>query len=71
MAERQTVGMSVSPLGWACVTDPLEVLPFNDVAGHTTGENCACEPSIDDSGAVVHNAWDQREDYVERGRKPS
>jgi hypothetical protein len=59
-----------SPLGWACVSDPLEVVPYNDTHKHTTGADCACRPEIDDFGAIVHNAWDNREAFIEGRRKP-
>jgi hypothetical protein len=52
------------------MADPLEVWPFNDIHKHVSGLDCWCQPvqrELDE--AIVHNAADRREDYVERGRK--
>lgn len=68
---RRTVAQSpdCSPVGWALMNEPWEVLPFNDVHQHVSGVECWCRPRIDDDEVIVHNAADCREDYVERGRK--
>ena len=60
---------SVHPLGWALLTDPMEVLPFNDVRMHALGATCWCLPDVDDDGAISHNAADGRELYIEGRRK--
>lgn len=57
------------PTGWALVTEPLEMLPFNDIYEHTCGLECRCGPELNEDEVIVHNAFDQREDYIERGRK--
>ena len=67
--ERRAAGILVSPIGWALMTDPLEILPFNDTHKHSAGITCWCRPIENDDDVIVHNAADRREDYIERGRK--
>jgi len=61
--------MIENPIGWALLSKPFEIVPFNDIHEHHGGEACACRPTINDEDVIVHNAWDQRETYIERGRK--
>lgn len=45
------------------------VVPASDTYAHYAF-NCACQPMLLDD-TFVHNAWDRRDDYAERRRKPS
>jgi hypothetical protein len=48
------------------------VYPVSDLRKHETeGEDCWCQPIIDEYGVVVHNSMDQREKYETGERKPS
>lgn len=60
-----------NPLGWIVFRDPPEVSPMNDIRYHVCGDACWCSPGLDTELVLVHNALDRREDYQERGRKPS
>lgn len=57
-------------LGWALMSEPMEILPFNDTHQHRGGLDCWCRPHLNDDEVIVHNAADRREDYVEGRRKP-
>jgi hypothetical protein len=72
VSSSRVIGRSpdLSPCGWALLSDPMEIMPFNDTARHDGGAACWCRPAINEDDVIVHNAADQREDYVERRRKP-
>jgi hypothetical protein len=50
----------------------IHIVPQNDITGHTFDETCKCAPHEDDECPDVwhHNAFDGREEYEFRGRKP-
>ena len=46
--------------------DVYHVLPIDDLQSHEESAQCACEPKIEENGALVmHNSYDGRE-IVER-----
>lgn len=46
----------------------IHVYPVNDLREHVTdGDDCWCQPTIDEHGIVIHNALDQRERYEPGG----
>jgi hypothetical protein len=56
------------PCGWSVLRDPWEVLPNDDIGEHTSGLDCRCRPTVNDEDAIIHNAFDGRED-IETGRR--
>lgn len=49
----------------------LHVIPVNDLREHEFAD-CWCRPVIDEeSGYVVHNSMDRREEFETGERKPS
>lgn len=50
---------------------PLHVYPIADLREHEIeGEQCWCDPMIEDDGnLIIHYSMDERESY-EEGRKP-
>jgi hypothetical protein len=50
----------------------IHIVPQNDITNHVFSEKCACQPDEDDEEADIwhHNAFDGREEYEYRGRKP-
>lgn len=57
--------------GWYVLSDPVEVLPADDIFIHFEGLACWCVPEEDEDGAVVHNAADGREMFETGKRKVS
>ena len=57
-------------MAWIAYSNPTEVVPRNDLKPHTSGETCGCRSQWDE-GALVHNAYDEREKYERGERKPS
>jgi hypothetical protein len=39
----------------------VHVIPIGDLMGHIESPRCACRPEITEEGAILHNAWDERE----------
>jgi hypothetical protein len=53
------------------MSEPIHVLPVNDLREHTASSDCWCKPALDaDDSIYVHHSMDRREEY-ENGRKPS
>ena len=46
----------------------VHVVPHYDDKNHSLHADCPCVPIFRD-GALVHNAWDKREDYETYGRQ--
>ncbi len=48
----------------------IHTYPLNDLREHQTdGDDCWCNPRIEEDGAhIIHNSMDERESY-EEGRK--
>ena len=40
----------------------IDIIPLNDLQPHTRGKDCWCNPTVKESGDVVHNAADMREE---------
>ena len=60
----------VGTLDWVTMTNPLEVLPVNDIRTHMTGRGCWCRPVYDhEFDLISHNSADGRERYAEGRRK--
>lgn len=51
--------------GWV-----LHICPTQDIAPHILSNDCPCRPFGNDDQQVVHNAWDGRELYETKKRKP-
>lgn len=47
---------------WIAFTNPLEVLPRNDLREHVFGRKCWCKPFEEDD-VIVHNSMDGRERF--------
>ena len=54
------------------MTEPMHIIPINDLREHVSSNSCWCHPEQDDEqpSIWVHNSMDRREEY-EEGRKPS
>lgn len=49
----------------------IHVIPLADSRPHESSARCPCAPAVDDeSGAVVHNAFDLREAYEASAGEP-
>ena len=48
---------------WAVIEteNDVQVVPYSDSKPHDLSIDCQCHPSIDESGAIVHNSFDERE----------
>lgn len=50
----------------------VHVVPMRDQRPHVTiACTCWCSPTVNENGAIVHNALDGREPFEEGKRKPS
>jgi hypothetical protein len=57
--------------GWMLFSNPLEVLPADDMFVHVEGLSCWCVPAEDEEGTIIHNAADGREMFETGQRKVS
>lgn len=54
--------------GWKVMSNPVELIPLNDLRPHDENGNCWCKP-YDDDGVLTHKAMDGREAYETGERK--
>ena len=46
------------------------VVPEGDIGAHVMAEDCPCCPQMDHEGVWQHRAYDDREAYEEKRRRP-
>lgn len=52
-------------------TFEVHVTPMGDSGAHLLHEECPCCPYMNDSGAWVHRAYDDRDAFEQKKRRPS
>ena len=52
-------------------TAEAHVFPCGDTGAHVMAEDCPCAPQMDDNGVWIHRAYDDREAYATKKRRPN